>query len=241
MAEQEEKELESQEEEEEEESSDDESGEEPNYKALYEEEKSLREKSDGDRKSALGNQRSQRERDDQMNSISDAVDGLSRTVGSLVKATASENVEGLQEEYDKGQQEQATRVASRGFIVSYDALYNQLAETVVDEDGKTVIDLNKDPEFVKAWAAAHASQDIASLTNLSARVQSERLRLERETTKKLLETAKESKKEGKSVAKKKKAGMDLGGAGGGASAGGDTSGTDLFKSGLSKRPDLKVR
>ena len=231
-------ELESQEEEEEEESSDDES-EELDYKALYEAEKSKLEKSEGDRKSALGNQRLQSERDNQLNNISDDLSGLSKTVGLLIKSQASENVDGLQEEYDKSQVEYTTRIANRGFEVSYDALYNQLVDTVRDEDGNTVIDLEKDPEFVKAWASAHASQDIATLTNLSARMQSERLRLERETNKKLLVDAKEAKKEGKSIVKKKKAGMDLGASTGGAA--GDTSGTDLFKKGLEKRPDLKVR
>ena len=238
MAEEDKEELEeNQEEEEEEKSSSDEDNEEPDYKTLYEAEKSLREKSDNDRKSALGNQRTQRERDDQLNNISDDLAGLSKTVGFLVKATSSENVEGLQENVEKVQQEQAIRVASRGFEVAYDALYNQLGDTVKDEDGKSVIEL--DADFVKTWSTAHAAQDIATLTNLSAKKTSERLGIEREKTKKVLADAKEAKKEGKSTAKKKKAGMDLGGASGGAA--GNVSGTDLFKSGLDKRPDLKVR
>ena len=235
----EEQEEESQEENEEEESSEDESGEETDYKALYEAEKSKLEKSENDRKSAVGNQRSQRERDDQMNNISDDVAGLAKTVGFLVRATSSDNVEGLQENVEKVQQEQAVRVASRGFEVAYDALYNRLADDVRDEDGNTVIDLDKDPEFVKAWTTAHAAHDIATLTNLSAQKGSERLKVERENNRKLLADAKEAKKEGKSTVKKKKAGMDLGPSTGGAA--GDTSGTDLFKKGLDKRPDLKVR
>ena len=232
-------ELEDQEEEEEEESSDNESGEELDYEALYNAEKSRADKLDNDRKSALGNQRTQRERDDQLNSISDAVVGLSNTVGYLVKATSSENVEGLQENVDKANREHQVRVASRGFAVTYDALYNQLGDTVEDEDGKTIIEL--DTDFVKAWSAAVAAQDIATLTNLSAKIQSQRLGMERETNNKLLADAKEAKKTGKSQTKKKKAGMDLGASSGGASAGGSADGGDLFKSGLKNRPDLKVR
>ena len=225
------------EEEEEEESSEDESGEETDYKSLYEAEKSKLEKSENDRKSALGNQRSQRERDDQLFNISDDVSALTKTVGLLVKAQSSENVEGLQEAYDKSVQERSERGVSRGFDNSYDILYNGLADTVKDEEGKAV--LNLEDGFVESWSAAHAARDIATLTTMLTQKQSERLKVERESNRKLLDEAKETKSEGKTV-KKKKAGMDLGPSTGGASSG-DASGTDLFKSGLDKRPDLKVR
>lgn len=210
--------------------------EEVDYRALYEAEKARAEKAENDRKAALGSQRSQRERDEQMTGMQDTLDALAKTVGLLVKANGDYGTD-LEAELAKVQEDIQGTSATRAFDRQYAAIHENLSDVLTGEDGEALVDLNAYPEWVRDWHAAVKDRDVATLARLSIEAQTYARKAEREKNRTLLEQAKKDSQAAKKNERRRKADMDLGAS---ASGGADRklSGTDLIAKGLSERPDL---
>jgi len=204
------------------------------WQARYQEAEAEKVKLNNDLKALRGSRLQQQERDDILHSINDRMDAMERRDEALFKALGDNNPEVLPSEMDRINQERGQDRATQNFVAQYGSLWEDLQETLQDEDKTQILDFFTAPELADIhaeWKRYHSDPQMgqaekiagfARLVGQSSRVvrQVERARA-KEETKKVKDEARANVKE-----QLNEAGvidLDLGPGAGAGSDGGDAA------------------
>jgi hypothetical protein len=118
-----------------------------------------------------GRRNQERDRDELLRTFSDRFDAVEKTNSALVHALASGKADDLPSELEEIQNDSLRARETTRFRAGYDALREQLQETVSDEAGNPLFDLNTAPELANlrtSWNAAQENGDLGALGILVA-------------------------------------------------------------------------
>jgi len=213
--------------------------EEPDYKALWAAEKARAEKAESDHRAAVGRQKAQNERDEILYGIAARQEATDKSIAALIKAMADGDTDELPTTLTKIQNDAYSAQAQQKFEARYAKLFEELETSVLDEEGKPLVDIRTSPlweDVRQEWVAAYNARDLGGLTASLSKSLTKARHLERKILKEL---ASKAKAEAKASAKAKldEAGvLDLD-TGSGASGAGDEklTPTQRIQRGLEKR------
>jgi len=137
------------------------------YKALYEEAAAKHQKMEGDLKSIRGSVGKRQATDGMLVSLHDEVTSLGKAVHALGRAFSDGRTDELPEELGKIQLEANRKDSQNRFQSHHDIMFQELESTVLDTDGKPILDLHQAPELEDvrvAWNAAIEAGDAAGFS-----------------------------------------------------------------------------
>ena len=178
-----------------------------------------------DKRSQDVNKLKQQERDDILLGLNDRFDSYEKAQDALLRVIGSGETETLPGEIEQIRAESRQTQAHNSYQSRHDALAHELADSVKDEAGNSILDLQNAPELEPMrteWVRAREAQDIVGLTRALSMAHKAVLTKERALSKTAVEEEKKRTKEARRKALEDVEAHDLD-VGAGTTGGEDTS------------------
>ena len=166
----------------------------PDWKALYEAEKAKASKAENDKKAIQGARRKADDQDSLLQEILTRLESGEKANAALVRALASQDTEALSGELTTIQSEAAQVRAATRFQTQYKSVYESIIEDAQDDEGKSLVDLEKDERlqaFREEVVAGYKKGSIADIVNALPKFHRVIRQIERENAKSAVAKAKE--------------------------------------------------